>query len=289
VTAILAKADMGDEHVEQQFGEDMVLSVATSVLANSILLCKDERGAYFRWLARIVLYSATTTQEQHDETQAVLFSPLATRINSPDAGTRTAALAHFAKKGTDNPVLSQLSLRDPAGPPVELEATLSRVGSPKMARTTSITSPTHGGHIANASTSAKSLAAGLATFAISHGRRERSPDGDDHGRGHTDPTLPEPILKALRLDCGLPDHAAQSENAESSDWTRISSKDRRGSVEVIRRKMAMSMFQSVQDRFAKGGTSIAHRAKRKARVAKIVVALRSLRVTMPIFLRIRRG
>jgi len=44
-----------------ELAEDMVLSWATSVLADGVILCKDERGAYFRWLARIVLY------DFHDE------------------------------------------------------------------------------------------------------------------------------------------------------------------------------------------------------------------------------
>ncbi|CAE8602593.1 unnamed protein product [Polarella glacialis] len=46
-----------DDPAEQELGEDAIVSWATSVLADGVLLCKDERGAYFRWLSRVVLYS----------------------------------------------------------------------------------------------------------------------------------------------------------------------------------------------------------------------------------------
>jgi len=45
-----------DPEAAQELGEDIVLSWATGVLTDGIVLCKDERGDYFRWLARIVLY-----------------------------------------------------------------------------------------------------------------------------------------------------------------------------------------------------------------------------------------
>jgi len=45
-----------DPQAAQELGEDIILSWATGVLTDGIVLCKDERGDYFRWLARIVLY-----------------------------------------------------------------------------------------------------------------------------------------------------------------------------------------------------------------------------------------
>jgi len=45
-----------DPEAARELGEDIVLSWATGVLTEGVVLCKDERGDYFRWLARIVLY-----------------------------------------------------------------------------------------------------------------------------------------------------------------------------------------------------------------------------------------
>merc|ERR1719215_532386 len=46
-----------DEDVERECGEDSSISWAAAVLASGMLLRKDERGAYFKWLARTVLYA----------------------------------------------------------------------------------------------------------------------------------------------------------------------------------------------------------------------------------------
>ena len=44
---------------DREFGEDAVMAWATAGLASSIVLRKNEHGAYFRWLARTVLYNAS--------------------------------------------------------------------------------------------------------------------------------------------------------------------------------------------------------------------------------------
>jgi len=55
---------------KSQFNEDAVVAWATSVLASQIMLKKDERGAYFRWLARIILYSRSEDARNSDIARA---------------------------------------------------------------------------------------------------------------------------------------------------------------------------------------------------------------------------
>lgn len=227
-------ADMGDELIEEQFGEDMVLSMATSVLASSILLCKDERGAYFRWLARIVLYSSTSVLERSEATPQP-------REATPH-GHRTGNVPAARERG---PHLG----RDPGiGDPLP---SLSKPSTPLHAAT---------------------IATGLALAATSHGGHELE-DGEDM---QADPALPEPILKALRHDCGLSHPNDKRDGLDESPPTRDSFIGL--DLKEARRTMALRMFDDVQDRFAKGGTSIAHRLKRKARAARLVVGLRALNV-----------
>merc|ERR1719456_1255519 len=44
---------------QRRFGQDAIVSWATGVLTQNILLAKDDRGVYFKWLARIVLRTGT--------------------------------------------------------------------------------------------------------------------------------------------------------------------------------------------------------------------------------------
>lgn len=54
---------LNDPQSGQELGEDVILSWATSVLTDGVLCSKDERGDYFRWLARIVLYDTEVDQD----------------------------------------------------------------------------------------------------------------------------------------------------------------------------------------------------------------------------------
>eukprot|EP00930_Biecheleria_cincta_P002771 TRINITY_DN10376_c0_g2_i1.p1 TRINITY_DN10376_c0_g2~~TRINITY_DN10376_c0_g2_i1.p1 ORF type:complete len:1415 (-),score=266.01 TRINITY_DN10376_c0_g2_i1:44-4288(-) len=56
-------AFQNDPQAGQELGEDVIISWATSVLTDGMLCCKDERGDYFRWLARIVLYDTEVDQD----------------------------------------------------------------------------------------------------------------------------------------------------------------------------------------------------------------------------------
>eukprot|EP00928_Gymnodinium_smaydae_P005902 TRINITY_DN12046_c0_g1_i3.p1 TRINITY_DN12046_c0_g1~~TRINITY_DN12046_c0_g1_i3.p1 ORF type:complete len:1429 (-),score=147.43 TRINITY_DN12046_c0_g1_i3:274-4518(-) len=53
----------GKAAAEQEYGEDIVIAWATSVLASMIFLGNDERGTYFRWLASIVLYTSPPDED----------------------------------------------------------------------------------------------------------------------------------------------------------------------------------------------------------------------------------
>jgi len=238
--ASLAQADMGDEVIEEQFGEDMVLSMATSVLANSILLCKDERGAYFRWLARIVLYSSTSVLERSDATPQLREATLHGHQtgNVLPGKKREPHLAREPGLGESLPAL-----------------TLSKPSTPMHPAT---------------------IATGLARAAASHGGRESEAVEDQQA----DPALPEPILKALRHDCGLshPNDKRDDKLESPADALPARSLARGLGVREARRNMTVQMFDDVQDRFAKGGTSFAHRLKRKARAARLMVQLRALNV-----------
>eukprot|EP00929_Paragymnodinium_shiwhaense_P023310 TRINITY_DN14625_c0_g1_i1.p1 TRINITY_DN14625_c0_g1~~TRINITY_DN14625_c0_g1_i1.p1 ORF type:complete len:1662 (+),score=393.86 TRINITY_DN14625_c0_g1_i1:98-4987(+) len=49
---------------EQELSEDATLAWATATLAADILLVNDERGAYFKWLSRIVMYGVTSSEAE---------------------------------------------------------------------------------------------------------------------------------------------------------------------------------------------------------------------------------
>lgn len=65
-------APQDDPQASQELGEDGIISWATSVLTDGVLCSKDERGDYFRWLARIVLYDTEVDQdgEESEPSQA---------------------------------------------------------------------------------------------------------------------------------------------------------------------------------------------------------------------------
>eukprot|EP00931_Biecheleriopsis_adriatica_P016603 TRINITY_DN12185_c0_g1_i1.p1 TRINITY_DN12185_c0_g1~~TRINITY_DN12185_c0_g1_i1.p1 ORF type:complete len:1460 (-),score=285.62 TRINITY_DN12185_c0_g1_i1:209-4588(-) len=77
-----------NSHSGTELGEDTVVSWATAVLTDGILLCKDERGAYFRWLARIVLYNVH--DDVADEEQKAM-SPIASGVDASKGAQKTSA------------------------------------------------------------------------------------------------------------------------------------------------------------------------------------------------------
>ncbi|CAK9107278.1 unnamed protein product [Durusdinium trenchii] len=76
-----------DPQASQELGEDIILSWATGVLTDGIVLCKDERGDYFRWLARIVLYDMLD-EEVLQERAKSREDTSSTKVRSREGGKR---------------------------------------------------------------------------------------------------------------------------------------------------------------------------------------------------------
>lgn len=105
-----------DPQVAQELGEDIILSWATGVLTDGIVLCKDERGDYFRWLARIVLYDMLDEDVLQERAKSREESRPTSKANK--GGKRTSFVMAMSATATANsdekrPSVSENTSRPP--------------------------------------------------------------------------------------------------------------------------------------------------------------------------------
>jgi len=254
-----------NDEANLQFGEDAVVGWATSVLASGILLRKDERGAYFRWLAQTVLYAAAPRTSQHDE---------ATQGQDDLAMQSNHQHQSKAQGGRKLSFASALAVSIPGS----LETTTHVGGASDAAGEVSPGSA--GGDAANHTIGG--VARPDAEKRVSTRSQAKSREMEeaeqqelreirDEVRHDQSVSLPESVLVATRVDLGLP--------LEEPVATSPAKRQNGDVVDPDTPTMTTKhLYRGFADRISKGGKTLGHRIKRVARGSKLLVSLRGIGV-----------
>jgi len=272
----------------QSFGEDAIVSWATSVLAQGVLLCKDERGTYFKWLARIVLYGVHMDEDgvvvaaksgSWTGKKAASIDPEIAREAAREANRRRSQL----QSGGSERKLSFTS-EVSAGKPGH-EGAISFAGGKRgsvldqalrkrMTSSAMVMASQHPDLMGGGDGRKRSLMASrdedyggdFERYSLATEVREEW----EEAIREVSLALPESILNVFRIDLGLSSLSkGERGQSESSDGVRAS---------MFQGAHASMLYADFTDVITKGGASAAHRAKRAAREIKILVGLRHLNV-----------
>jgi len=238
-----AQVHSDEEAAARELGEDLMAGWATSVLASGILLSKDEQGAYFRWLARTVLYS----------TEEIATDSPSKSAGVPEAKARVrGGRARRASVHNASRRLSFASSLTAALPLMDSYKGLDR----EAAR--------NGEGGAADGTINSSEAGDLDMEGLQEAR-------DDIARA-----LPEATLSALRIDLGLsPASQDLHDDDEVKRTTSLELGDRHRHPDA-KTALTSTIVASIQARMAKD--EVERTAKRASREAKLIACLRAVGV-----------
>jgi len=240
-----------------ELAEDMILSWATSALADSVILCKDERGAYFRWLARIVLY------DFHDEYEDLKEVAKADPRGDPSKRPESREAAAPASRGPDGPRrMSFASALSAAIPRFTDEQAQERPGTEggRKGSQAEFAGAVQAGHLpASQDIGDVAIMAVQAKKANQAAARRRADEFEQVAEAERDAalTLPDSHLACMRVDLGV---TTSSKNEEGDQG-------RTAGLEELH-----EMFHNHVEQ---------QQSRRKEREAKIMKELRSLGTAEP--------
>eukprot|EP00927_Polykrikos_kofoidii_P033438 TRINITY_DN28273_c0_g1_i1.p1 TRINITY_DN28273_c0_g1~~TRINITY_DN28273_c0_g1_i1.p1 ORF type:complete len:1637 (+),score=243.41 TRINITY_DN28273_c0_g1_i1:249-5159(+) len=272
-------------------GEDAIISWATSVVADILLLGKDQRGVYFRWLARLVLYGMEEGRRRptfscvvDDNSVGVMRDRVGQGAGDDDMGRRR--LSFQAALSNAVPRLENMPL---ACPPMWLGPMCSPRGNavhlaPAAWQTHTLCStatamPTVGGVSAgddvqhpiskqiSRTHSSRPVPGDVGSRSDQFSSKSPERKGTEEEWEEVDAIdhslISDSVLSVLRLDIGLPSLVdSHGKTPPREEGNRIAAK----------------LYGGCLDRLAKSGRSVAHKMKRSARISRIALGLRRLAV-----------
>lgn len=240
---------------DRQFGEDTILSWATAVLAQSILLTKDERGIYFKWLARIVLRTGSDREADRKRHPGAVDTDINTQLNRSTRGRRVSVDAETPPKAGESEAFGKKS------------RSAANDADASARKRSLVASGTHTGPESDEDEPQQSPKA-LAKSKAMQDADAAAEDVEEAIR-EVSHALPDGVLNVFRIDLGL-----NTLNAEAD-----AQKHAMETEHEFQKSPHKGLYSDFTDVIAMGGGSMAQRAKRAARVSKLITSLRHLNVT----------
>mmetsp|Transcript_69556 Transcript_69556/g.123013 ORF Transcript_69556/g.123013 Transcript_69556/m.123013 type:complete len:1504 (-) Transcript_69556:56-4567(-) len=261
-----------------ELAEDHILAWATSVLADNVILCKDERGAYFRWLARIVLYD--TNDEFEDKEQAKADprggSSQGRRPGSKAGGSVAAPAAPAAAPGRRMSFASALSAAIPRFTEEQAQERPGTDGGRKPSQAEPAAGAVQAGHPPVSQdvgdVAAQAMSVKKANQAAA---RRRADEKEQVAEAERDAALilPDSHLAVMRVDLGV------TASSEIEGEGRIAGLDEKDRLRKLGKELCQMFYSNVEHQ----------KARRAEREVKMIKELRSLGTAEPELRMLERG
>eukprot|EP00933_Yihiella_yeosuensis_P056883 TRINITY_DN5631_c1_g1_i1.p1 TRINITY_DN5631_c1_g1~~TRINITY_DN5631_c1_g1_i1.p1 ORF type:complete len:1509 (+),score=336.48 TRINITY_DN5631_c1_g1_i1:66-4592(+) len=244
----------------QEMGEDTVLAWAISVLAQNLLLTQDERGQYFRWLARIVLYNTSDVLAEEGKNARSAASAIKRADVSGSSNRRASFASMLFAAATPDSGIEQLC-RVPSKP---------KKSTIKGEAAEAIDCLPHS--LAAAGTPSVSDSAAMVAEQRAADEQEEMKEAERDNALE----LPDALVFSMRVDLGMQGSFLPLDEEYKHASPRKSSKERVKSLQERRNDLTNRLIKLFKDRFLIKDNLKVFLSEREARVAH---ALRFLGVS----------